>query len=197
VEGDRYCASCGAVLARAGEPSRPVRERVRDLIGTTRRQRIVTGITAGLIVVAVVALIATFITTEDVEEVPQDEYTLAAEEICLTSKQQVLAVLQEGSAPGPLARELVRIVAEWRAATNSLDVPADRTQLAAQLDTALREVEVQAGATAAASRTGDEQALLAAVAATEKATEQVETAIDGLGLDLCGDIAFIQTQAPE
>jgi hypothetical protein len=105
--------------------------------------------------------------------------------------------LTESSGPGDLARDLVPIVAEWRSAFNALDIPDDRTLLAAELDTALREVEVEAGAMAAASRAGDQRALGTRVASTQKATVQVETAIDQLGLEQCGDIAFVRTEAPE
>jgi predicted nucleic acid-binding Zn ribbon protein len=197
-KGDRYCASCGAVLTRQQKPSRTLRETVRDLIGTTRRQRMVSAITAGLIAAAAVALIVTFVTTEDIEEggVPIDEYTLAAEEICVGAKQQLVTALTESSGPGDLARDLVPIVAEWRSAFNELEVPDDRTQLAAQLDTALREVEVEAGAMAAASRGGDQGELVTRLESTQKATVKVESAIDELGLKQCGDIAFVRTEAP-
>jgi predicted nucleic acid-binding Zn ribbon protein len=198
-KGDRYCASCGAILAREPKPQRSLRERVSELIGTTHRQRMVSWITAGLIAVAVVALIVTFITTEDTEEgeVPIDEYTVAAEEICVGAKQQLLTALAESTGPGDLAQDLVPIVAQWRSAFNELEVPNDRTQLAAQLDTALREVEVEAGGMAAASRAGDQRELLTQIDTTQKATVQVESAIDELGLEQCGDIAFVRTEAPE
>jgi hypothetical protein len=37
---------------------------------------------------------------------------------------------------------------------------------------------------------------LAQIQTTQKATVQVESAIDELGLEQCGDIAFVRTEAP-
>jgi hypothetical protein len=197
-EGDRFCASCGADVGRESKPPRSRRERVRGLIGKTRRERVITAATAGAIVVAIVAFIVIFITTEDVEEgeVPQDEYTLAADDLCEQSKLRVGAALSSARSIGLVARELVVIVAEWRSAFNDLEVPDDRVELAAALDTALREVESGAGAMARAGREGDRGAVLERAQEVDAATAQVEQAVDDLALERCSETRFVLGQPP-
>jgi hypothetical protein len=193
---DKFCASCGATLAREQKPKRSRRERLAALVGTTQRERRITAVTAVAIAVAIVALIVIFVTTEDVEEgeIPKDEYTQAADKICEDSKLRVGAALQQASSPAQLAQDLVVIVAEWRSAFNDLEVPEDpseRVVLAVGLDEALREVESEAGAMAREGRAGNRGAMLERAQAVDSSTKRVEDAIDALALERCGQVGFV------
>ena len=194
-KGERYCASCGATLTSVKKPPRSFRQRVAELIGTTRRARIITAATAVAIALAVGAFF-TLPTDEDEPDVPQDGYTFAAEEVCLTAKRQIAAETQGGS-PGELARALVPLVAEWRSEFNDLAPPEDRAQLAAELDTALRDLEVEAGAMAGAARAGDSDALLERAERADAATVRIEESIESLGMEDCGAIGFALLPAAE
>jgi hypothetical protein len=195
-KGDRFCASCGATLKPKRE--RSLRERIQGLIGTTRRARLATAGTAAAIAVAIAAFFA--IPTEEDEEIPQDEYTLAADEVCALAKQQIGEAGRSSLAspnPGRFAGELVGIVAQWRSALNALDPPVDRVDRVERLDTALRDVELTAGTMARASREGAEDRVLAGAERVDQASGRVEEAIDGLGLKQCGAIAVGFVPAPD
>lgn len=185
-EGDRYCASCGATLSKVEAPRRSPRERIAGLIGTTRRARLLTAATAVVIAAAIVAF---FSLPQDEESVPQDAYTLDADAICVQQKQRIADAIQGSSGdPGRYAGAIVRNVAEWRKLFNDLAVPDDRVVLASNLDTALREVEVEAGAIARISREGGAD-LISHAEQADQAAQRVEQAVNDLGLKQCSDIA--------
>ena len=88
------------------------------------------------------------------------------------------------------------IVAEWRALLSDLTVPPDRVQLVAELDTALREVEIEAAGTARAAREGAGADLVESAKQTDEAASRVEAAVEGLGLEKCDAIAVGLVPAP-
>ena len=97
-KGDRYCASCGATLKQETGPKRSPRERFAALIGTSRRERLISGGIALALVVAIVAFFA--LPTDEDDEVPQDDYTESADAICVQAKQQIIAAGQPRAARG-------------------------------------------------------------------------------------------------
>lgn len=181
--GDRYCAACGATLKRAdaaGE-ERPTGSRLASVIGADRRSRIVTGITILSLMIAIVAFFA--LSSGGQDSIPRDRYTLGAEKICLKSKQAIVGAAREGGASYP--RQLVSIVVSWREQLGELNPPADQREKAEDLDTALREVEIEAATTARLSEKGERAKIAAAAKRAEVASAEVEQAIAALGLTRC------------
>jgi hypothetical protein len=191
--GDRYCSSCGAVLREARGPRREAtaRERIAGLVGSTRRARWLTLGTAVAIVIAVVAFVA--LPTDD-GGIPRDEYTLAAEQICLAAKRQMLATGQRARAgddsagTSEYARELLPAVSGWRLQLAELAVPPDRANEAAALIAALRVAETRIASLARVAEAGNRRRTLAAAAAADDASTRVEEAVTALGLEECAEL---------
>ncbi|HEU5064246.1 MAG TPA: zinc ribbon domain-containing protein [Solirubrobacterales bacterium] len=193
-EGDRYCSSCGAELPRpdAGPAEqKSLRERLAALIGTSRSARLLTAGTAGALLLAVVAFVAL---PADDDEIPQDAYTLAADQLCVSQKRAIVAMgseaLSGGGGLAAYASGLVPIVVEWRSALNELSPPADRVPLAEELSLALRKVAVEAGALGRLARTGGQEEVVAYAERVDKATGGVEEAIANLGLTRCDQMGI-------
>jgi hypothetical protein len=190
-QGNRYCIACGAALA-TGAPSQrePFGERLRRLIGTSRRARLLTGGTAVAIVIAIAAFVALEPATDGGG---RDAYTVAADGVCVEAKGEIATVLQRaatadpGRNPDEYAR-LVPIIAEWRSTLNDIAPPRDRRERAWELDAALRDVLVEAAALARVARGGRAKRLVAQAQRVDDASEPVEEAIDALALERCGRI---------
>lgn len=191
--GDRYCSSCGAVLRELREPQREAttRERIAGLVGATRRARWVTAATALAVVVAVVAFIAL---PTDEQGIPRDEYTLAAEQICLDAKREMLATSRlarerdSSTATSEYARALLPAVSGWRLELDELEVPADREAEAADLTAALKVAEARIASLARTAETGNRRRTLTTAAAADDASTRVEEAVAALGLDECAEL---------
>ena len=191
--GDRYCSSCGSALGREDPApgAKGWRERLGSWLGTTRRARLISAATALAVVVAIVSFIAL---DPDDDGIPRDEYTLAAERICLDAKRQIYATGQRARAGGgggasAYARDLLPAVSGWRLRFEKLAVPADRGAEAAQLAAALREVEVRIAKLARAAEASDPaRAVVSAGARADEASTAVEEAVASLGLDECASV---------
>jgi hypothetical protein len=196
-EGNRFCVSCGATLGKASEPAqkRSLRERAQALIGETPRARALTAGTAAAIVIAIVA----FIAIPAAEDAPDDPWTLAADEMCVQSKQQIVAVerrLPFSEGPGVFAQALVPIVAGWRYRLNNLPTPQSEADRAGRLDLALRNLEIQLGTIARVSEQGDNGALLTAAKHGDQATARLEQEIDAIELPNCRQLAVGLVRVP-
>lgn len=197
-ETSTFCVSCGAELEaprsdRKREP-RSFRVVVADLVGRTRRARL---LTIGTLVALLVATVAFFALPSEEDSAPDDAYTRAAERLCIAEKQAIVAAARDAVAgdSGTLAAyaaALVPITVEWRAALGDLRAPEDRREEAEALSLALREVAVEAGALSRLAREGDSRASLAAARRVDASTAAVEEAIEDLGLERCAglQIAF-------
>lgn len=187
-EGDRFCSSCGAQLgAAAGAgPAVPARERLAELIGRTPKARLVT---AGTVIALVVAVIAFFALKPDEEEtIPRDAYTVKADGLCLSSKQAIVAVERRyGGDVAVLASELVPVIGSWRTQMGELTPPADRVELAEQLEAALIEVEAQIGGLARVAKVDDRAQTIAKAKQADAASSKVEEAVSALGLSDCAE----------
>jgi hypothetical protein len=198
--GDRFCSSCGASLPKREEKEaaaeRPsLRERVSRLAGRTRRERIITLGTVAAIAVAIIAFVA-LDPADDEDAPPPDAYSIAADQICVKAKRELARAARRagGSDPTGYASDLVPIVAEWRSTTADLVPTPERSQGAAELDVALRDVMVDASALARMGREGaDEEAIAEQVGVVEETSTSVEQAIDDLGLERC---AVLQLGSP-
>jgi hypothetical protein len=199
-EGARFCAACGATLP-GEEPrqkeQRSSRERVASLIGRDRRARLITAATVAALIVAVIAFIA--LRPDDSEEtvvIPRDAYTRAADQVCVQAKKQIAASERESLAsggaaqPGAFAQSLVPLVLKWRTELSSLAVPADRTEQAAALDAALREVTVEISALARVAQEGDQKQTVERAKQVDESTTRVEAAVSELGLSRCARITL-------
>ena len=116
-----------------------------------------------------------------------DSYTRAADDLCVQSKAQIEAVERQiplSAGPGTFAEALVPIIAGWRYKLNPLPTPNNHAHKAAQLDLALRGVEIEAGTLARASQTGASD-LLAIARQGDQASAKVEDAIKDLDLSDC------------
>jgi hypothetical protein len=193
-DGDRYCSACGTALGRedSAQGGKSARERIGGLVGTTRRARLISAVTTLAVVVAVVSFI---VLDPDDGEIPRDDYTLAAEQICLNAKQEIFATGQRfragGNAGGAsaFARNLLPAVSGWRLRFEELEVPADRSGEAVQLAAALREVEARIAKLARAAAASDPERVVAnAAARADEASTAVEEAVASLGLDECASV---------
>lgn len=189
--GDRFCSSCGATLGRSGdtEPQHASpRERLAGAIGTTRRARFITLATA----VAIAVAVASFIALEpDDEGIPRDDYTLSAERICLDAKAQILSAGQRfrastaSESTSEFARSMLPAVTAWRLQFAKLAVPEDRTEEAARLASALREVEARIAGLARVAQGASSERTVASAARADEASTAVEEAVASLGLEEC------------
>jgi zinc ribbon protein len=186
---DRFCSNCGSTLPREGEAPKEQREerswheRVRSLIGTTRAAKLTTAGIVASVAIAVIAFLA--LKTNDI---PRDDYTVTADDLCVAAKREIGVAANRALAGGPpssYAAAIVPIVADWRLNFATLEVPSDRADEAAQLNDALIEVAIQAGALARLPRSSPSNVVAAQAAQTDAASKQVEDAIKDLGLDNC------------
>lgn len=192
-EGDRFCSSCGASLEGNGQSreTRSAREWFERLVGTTRKARIITAATALAIVVAIVAFIAL---KPSEEGIPRDAYTIKADRLCVASKEGIVAIERRyghGDAElSKLATELLPVVASWRTQMGELKVPADRVELARQLEAALLEAEAQIGGLARVAKAGGPEEIVAKARQVDASTTAVEEAASSLGLSHCEEAAI-------
>ena len=206
-EGSKYCASCGAELPKkaavdGGDASGRIgfRDRLAGLIGRDRRTRVVTLGTALAIVVAIVGFIALDASDDEDADIPQDAYTQALDSACVQHKKEIAKAQGEALSAGDLdavsryAGALVPITGAWRLELKRSGPPVDRTALAAALEAALLEVQIEAGTLARVAREGKAREAAEVAARVDAATANVETAIDGLGLARCGSLLVGQRQ---
>jgi hypothetical protein len=184
--GDRYCSACGATLKGASEPKEQVsfRQRLARIVGTTRKARIAS---AGTVLALVVAVIA-FVALEPEEgSIPRDGYTIAADELCLDAKGEIVAAERRASAisTDTFARALVPIVASWRGQFEALAVPSDRVEQAEALEGALLEAEARIAGLARVAADGARKEVVASAEEADAASARVEEAVAGLGLSEC------------
>lgn len=184
--GDRFCSSCGATLKVTSEPRERLsfRQRLAQILGTTRKARLVSGATALALVVAVISFIAL---APDDESIPRDGYTVAADRLCLNAKGEIVAAERRASAAGTdaFARELVPIVASWRGQFEALSVPSDRVEQAEALEAALLESEAKIGGLARIAADGGDKEIVVSAEEADAASAKVEEAVAALGLSEC------------
>lgn len=185
-EGDRFCSACGAGLRESSAEKESIspRERLRRIIGTTRKARILTAATA---VAFLVAIVAFFALNPGEDSIPRDAYTLAAERLCLDAKAEIVATERQAAKgeTSEFARGLVPIVASWRSGLSELKVPSDQVEKADLLEAALLEAEVKIGKLARVASQGDTDATVASAKQADAASADVEEAVAGLGLTQC------------
>ena len=165
-----------------------MRDSVAQIIGTSPRARKITGATVAVLAIAIVA----FLALDPAEDAATgDAYILAADDACVQAKKEIVAAGRQavGQGPGTAASDLIPIVVAWRADLGALETPGDDAAQARALDTALRDVEIDAGALARVARDGSQKQLAEAAATLNTQTGVVEEAISELGLTRCARVA--------
>jgi hypothetical protein len=138
-----------------------------------------------------IAVIAFIALDDPDEDIPQDTYTLAADEICVDAKKRIArAGVEALGAENPAAfpRALVPLMAQWRSEFGNLQVPGGRGEPVEALDDALLDVEVKSAELSRLAREGDRKEFAAAAVELDERTGAVETAIADLELQRCSRI---------
>lgn len=200
-DGNRFCVSCGAPLEQkqSREPgarsdstegeSSPAPNRLDEIIGTSRRARIVTALTVLAIAVAVVAFIV--LRSNDNEGgVPQDAYLRGLDRQCVQEKTRLSeleaeTLRQESPDFASFVNYLVRYVTEWHASLQATPPPATHVEGVRAVEGALLEVLIEAGRLGTAVREGSQAGIVKAAERVDVATGQVDPALELLGLERC------------
>jgi hypothetical protein len=213
----RYCVECGKQLrehpktgeadadaqpdidARGGEDPAGggLRALGRRVLGSTRRERIVTG---GIVAALAVAAVSVFALPADEEETPadiRDPYIQAVDEICIESKVALDEANQraaKGKQVGTqslfvLTREVEPITQRMRSQLASLDPPPEYQVKAKELDAALRRL-ARAGRRAARYAGQQDERTFGAFNLMERAGIRVQTILEQLGLTGCEGISI-------
>lgn len=200
---NRFCVSCGASLgrkqprgepsSREGEPS-PARDRLDEVVGTTRRARIVTALTVLAIVVAVVAFIM-LRSGSPGDAVRQDAYLREQDRVCIGEKARISSLESETLATNQpninlFSSLLVRVVTEWQANLHDSSPPARHAPGVRMVESALLGVLIEAGTLDRLAREGSAPKQIAKqTEAVDRATAKVDPALESLGLDHCAELA--------
>lgn len=186
--GNRYCVECGSALSQATTPSSrlPLRARLRRLLGTTKRARL---LSAGTVVVTALAL-AAFIALKSGSEEAQDPFMRSLDKTCLEEKERI-AALEREAAPRSrasvvlFATSLVSVVEEWRLNLARSPTPSSHAQDARLLDSRLREVLIEAGTLARIARDRGPQQIVSQAQSVDQATKRADQTMEDLGLSSC------------
>jgi hypothetical protein len=176
------------------------------IAGSSRRERVITAITALVLLVAVAAFVALPADegSDSERRTERDAYTTQAERICLDAKVDLAAsgsatvAEPADNAVAAYARDAESATARARRRLSSLDPPADRRQAAARVDTRLQvaQSEITRLAELASSRAGltrlPEQAMR-----VEAAGARVDRALRALGLTECAKLQVGLTRLTE
>ncbi len=190
-DSNRFCTSCGVDLAALREPGRETKaggpgSRLPMLLGSTRRERLVT---AGTVVAILVAVVAFFALDTGEEEPLDDPYTLAADAQCVAAKEAVAARAGRLGARGTSVEDYASALSEqllvWRSEFNAIAPPPDRAAAAEQLSADLLGVSSAFAALAEAGRSGDGERVESAAADVDASTGVLEQTVADLGLSDC------------
>lgn len=196
TDGDaRYCGSCGAELPRPGKrdaEERSAGERIGDLVGRTRRERMITGGTVLAIAIAIAAFFALDTDTdESVTSALNRGDAEAVDAACIVAKQTIAdAAGRVAEAGGANLEEysaaVLRSIVEFRSQVRSLPANSGLDQL----DAALLEAATEAGELSRLAREDPSQAADQATT-LEEATGGIEAAIAELGLTGCAQVQTV------
>jgi hypothetical protein len=196
-EGNRFCVNCGSELSSRrkspAEESKPggggLRDRLLELLGTTRRARLITAATVLALVVAVVAFLSL-----DGDSTADDPYLQGVDQACVAEKERIVAVEREAlSGQSTDLREfastLVAALAEWRANLREEPPPPEHAQAIRAFEASLVATLIEAGRLAHAVR---EQASAEEIGrraqAVDEATGEVDAVIEEISLSECADL---------
>jgi zinc-ribbon domain len=217
-EGNRFCVNCGAGLPRrrdadgesepdadAGaegaerasgaaaskgmdEPAGPFAQ----IFGTTRRARLLTGLTLLAIAVAVIAFIV--LRSDDSAGITQDAYLKRLDRECLAEKARISkleATTLGTNSPSVevFVDDLVRTVTEWHSNLQADPPPPEHVEGVRAVEDALLGVLIEAGSLGTAVREGSAAQIKVRSEAVDAATADVDPALESLGLERCAGAA--------
>lgn len=191
--GNRFCVECGLPLNEAGTPEpASARERLGSIVGTTRRARLLSALTALAIAIAVIAFIAL---SPDEGGTAGDPFLRRLDRECVAAKNRITQLESETlrqSSPNleQFSAQLVAVVAEWRTALAEASPPGEHAGDLASLEAKLREVLIQAAVLNRAAREGASARVITGQAqAVDRATAAIDPALERLGLEECPAVA--------
>lgn len=189
---NRFCVSCGSELS-SPSPQSPIspRERIRRLLGTTPKARMLSAATAVALVVAIAAFVA--LKPSEGDATPEDAFTRAADRLCVEEKGRVATlekqVLQQGAGNiSAFASALVTVLTQWRFGIQDLPATTADLEASGPLDSALLDVLIRAGALARVARTGSQAEIAKEAQLVDEASVEVDRQIEQLGLDRCSAV---------
>jgi hypothetical protein len=170
-------------------PASAAPSRFEEVIGTSRRARIVTALTVLALAVAVVAFFV--LRSNDSEGgVAQDTYLRSLDRQCVQEKARLSALeaeTLEQKAPdfATFVNFLVRDVTEWHSNLQATPPPPEHEAGVREVEGALLEVLIEAGRLGTAVRRGSQTEIVKAAERVDAATGQVDPALEYLGLQRC------------
>lgn len=204
AEGSRYCAACGAELPKKGDrpsdmegTSVGLRDRFERISGRSRQARLLTLGTLIAVAVAIGAFVVLKPAGEGSTSAREDAFTRTLDTSCVQRKRAIAAAQSAALAAGTLGAvgrygdSLVVIAGEWRMMLRDLRSPGQSESLEG-LESALLEVEIEAGTLARIARESDRQTLGRSAAQVDAATGHVEAAVGSLGLERCARLSVGQ-----
>jgi hypothetical protein len=189
-ESNRFCVNCGSELSserRSPTAKEGPRARLAELIGTTRRARLVT---AATVLAAAVAVIAFLSLNSDDDTDGSSVYLQQLDRECVAEKERIIALEQQVLSQQPpdlqaFASVLVTSLAEWRANLRR-DPPPRSAEAIDSLEAAIIETLIRSGTLARAIRAKDADDVISRRAReVDEATAQVDRVIEALDLPEC------------
>ncbi len=209
----RFCVECGKrlrsdpeakgadVAAVEGEPPRGgLRTIGHRLVGSTRRERLVTAGIAAALVIAAVSLFA--LPSEDETPAdPRDPYIQELDAICLDAKVELQAARAEAADAPQVGVNSVRvytrrfapITERFRARMAALEPPPQYAAKVAELDDALRRIAA-AGRRGASFPQAQGERTLAELGRVQRIGGRVESLVTELGLTACETVKVTSSE---
>jgi ribosomal protein S27AE len=189
-ESNRFCVNCGSELA--GERTTPSsgnpKERLRQLIGTTRQARLVTG---GIVIALLIAVVAFLSLDSDGSESASSPYLASLDHVCVAEKERISALEEEalgGQTANPLefASVLVTALSEWRENLRQTPPPVADREEAETLEVALLATLLEAAKLSRLVRAGGTgEAIDNQARAVDESTADLDETFESAGLANC------------
>lgn len=192
--GAHFCGNCGApVQGRTAPPSRPMSERLRDIAGRTRRERMLAAGTALALLAAVVAFF--LLDTPEDDSTANDAFVEASDALCVDAKQRIAEISDGRLGDSGASREsyvsnLLVATLDWRLALEDLADSQGARADAKPLVDALKALSFDLGTLARVSREAPRSELASVAADADAATGDVEAAISDAGMERCAAISL-------
>jgi hypothetical protein len=197
-EENRFCVECGSELGSRRKPSetparsrnRGGRDRLSQLLGTTRRERLAAAATVIALAIAVVA----FLSLDSNGDATEDPYVQNLDQACVAEKERISALEREALSRQPpnqreFASVLVTALAEWRANLKQSASPAGDSQEIQALQAPLVATLIEAAKLSRSLREEDPAEEVSRQAqAVDEAAGRLDETMESLGLSDCAEL---------